>query len=153
MSVDLRYIPMLEAIVTTLQSVAPTRTVTRVSSEFANRDQLTMAEGIFLVLPGSVRAYDYEVSDNQSSDNGLRATAQGRLAFTISGQQYLGESATGLDVDAAEFAMLADLESLVDEAVRTEGLQALLLKSVEFSGQVETPWARITSSLELFSLN
>lgn len=146
------YAAQLDAIVAALQAINPDRVVTREYQDFANRAQSTLQAGVWSVLPGGVKRYAYEVSDNGGPTDSLRATEHGTFVVTIVGQLLLPEDCTGVDVDNAEFAMLQELEALADAAMDTPGIEALQLLDAQMSGQLERPYAWVTSTWETFPL-
>lgn len=147
-----RYLPILAEVVTQLQTISPARLVTRNWADFAQRPPADLARGIWIVRSGRIGPYPYEVSDNGGATDGLRATENARMQLTIVGQIELPPGAEGTDVDAAEFQMIHELEQLADAAIETDVLCALLLKDVQMSQQIETPYAWVSSTWEVFSL-
>jgi hypothetical protein len=147
-----RYLPLLAAITTRLQQINPARQVTRSFRDFADRTPADLHAGIWTVQPSGVVAYPYEVSDGQFDSDSLRATEHGRLRLTVVGQLLLPQSATGEDVDAAEFGLIHELEQLADAAIDDAQTMSLLLKSVQMSEQAECPYAWVLSTWEVFSL-
>lgn len=149
-----RYLPLLDTLKARLAEIAPNRLVTRKYDDFANREQSSeMAGGVYQILAGGVRSYDYETSDQQDASSSLRATAASRFRFVVIGQQWLGDHADGEAVEAAEFQMVAELEQLADEALELDGLHGLLLKRCDTSTQRETPFAWVVSEWEVFPVN
>ncbi len=148
-----RYVTLLEAMNAALAALAPARIVTRDYLPFNLRAQPDLELGIYTILPGPIGPYPYEVSDNQGATDSLRATQCARQRIVVIGQLLLPESATGVDVDNAEFEMLAELEGLADDAIETDTLIALKLLSARPSGQVERPYAWIHTEWEVFPLN
>lgn len=148
-----RYVTLLEAMKVALAARAAGRVVTRDYLPFNLRAQPDLEAGIYTILPGPIGPYPYEVSDNGGATDSLRATECARLRVTVIGQMLLPEGAAGVDVDAAEFEMLAELEALADDAIETETLIALKLLSARPSGQVESPYAWIHTEWEVFPLN
>lgn len=148
-----RYELLLQAVKTALAARAPGRVVTRAYESFENRAAADLDQGIYSILPGPIGPYPYEVSDHQGGTDSLRATQCARMRISIVGQLRLAESATGEDVDAAEFAMLAELEQLADDAIETDTLMALKLVSARPSQQAEKPYAWIHTEWEVFSLD
>lgn len=147
-----RYLPILQAITARLQAINGGRLVSREWKDFGQRQDVDMRRGVYMVLFGGITSYPYEASDSQFDTDSLRATENGRIRLTIVGQQLLGPDASGVDVEEAEFVMVHELEQLADDAMETEPLQALLLKSVHTSQQIETPYAWVVSTWEVFSL-
>ena len=147
-----RYLPLLNAIRGALAQINDQRVVTRNWDDFANRPQPELQKGVWIIRPGGITSYPYEVSDNQFDSDSLRATEHGRLRVTVIGQQQLAPNCTGEDVDEAEFQMIHELEQLADDAMQIDGLQTLLLKSVRMSEQVEKPMAWVASTWEVFNV-
>lgn len=150
---SVRYIPLLDAIKTRLQEIAPDRVVTRNWKPFQNHKQEELINGIWTVRTSGIPRYPYEASDGQLATDSLRATENGRLRVVIVCQMQLPNDSTGEQIDAAEFQMIHELEQLADMAIETEGLEALLLKDVAMSQQVEAPYAWVFSTWEVFSVN
>ncbi len=148
----MRYADQLAAVVDRLNTINPDRVVTRHWTDFANQKQPDLQKGVWLLRPAGVARYPYEVSDNQDPSSSLRATEHGHFRFVLVGRLLLPVDCTGQDVDDAEFELISELEQLADEAMDTEGLQALLLKEVRQSQQVELPYAWVMSTWEVIPL-
>lgn len=148
-----RYVPLLDAIAERLREINPARVVTRNWKPFQNRRREDLVAGVWTVRTSGITRYPYEVSDGQFDTDSLRATENGRMRIVIVGQLQLANAATGEDIDAAEFGLIHELEQLADAAIETEGLEALLLKDVAMSQQVEAPFAWVFSTWEVFSIN
>lgn len=148
-----RYIPLLDGIKAQLQAIAPGRVVTRNWKPFQNCAQADLARGIWTIRTSGIPRYPYEASDGQFATDSLRATENGRMRIVIVGQLQLPPGATGEAIDAAEFELINELEQLADRAIETDGLEALLLKDVAMSQQVEAPFAWVYSTWEVFSVN
>jgi len=148
-----RYLPILQAITERLGEINPDRLVTREWKDFALRQDPDLRRGVWMVLFGGITRYPYETSDNGMDTDVLRASENGRVRISIVGQVLLDAGATGLDVEEAEFVLIHELEQLADEAMATEPLQALVLQSVVNSQQIETPYAWVVSTWEVFEVN
>lgn len=148
-----RYIPLLDGIKAQLQAIAPDRVVTRNWKPFQNCKPDDLARGIWTIRTSGIPRYPYEASDGQFDTDVLRASENGRMRIVIVGQLQLATNATGEEIDAAEFGLIHELEQLADRAIETTGLEALLLKDVAMSQQVEAPFAWVYSTWEVFSVN
>lgn len=147
-----RYSAMLAAMAAALATINPDRVVTRRWRDFDHQTESDLRKGIFIVRPASIGPYPYETSDNGGATDDLRATQHGRVQLTIVGQIYLGEQANGEDVDAAEFALIHELETLADQLMEDDKLVAVVLKTVQMSQQIECPYAWVHTTWEEVSL-
>lgn len=148
-----RYLPMLEAIKAQLEAINPARIVTRSYKDFRNRPQEDLLAGVWMVISSGVRSYPYEVSDNQVDSDTLRATEHGRLVVRITGQLLLPDpDSDGAAIEAADFALLHEVEQLADAAIEVPDLMALVLKSARTSQQVDAPLAWLDTEWEVFPL-
>lgn len=148
-----RYGPLLEAVKTAMGAINVDRVVTREWKRLQDYPQSDLERGIWTIRFAGVDRYPYEASDSQLDTDDARATANGRVRLTIIGQLKLAEDASGLDIEAAELALIHELEQLADEAIETDELMALLIKDATTSQQVEAPYAWVYSTWEVFPLN
>lgn len=151
------YGALMAAVVQKLTAVAATRHVTRSYMDFNHRAEADLADGVYTVIAGGVRSYPWDHTDSADADfSGRGATALPVFQFRVLGQGFIaGESVTGEDIEAAEFAMLAEIETLADELVRDETLDEheqlcrCVLQGVDQSSQLEAPYFWIAA---LFAL-
>lgn len=141
------YAAAMATIATRLAAFAPTRTVSRTAQDYGDKDDAQLRAGIFTLLPRGVEGYDYETSDH--FDDTPPQTELGAFVFVITGQIKLPENCTGVDVDNAEFAMLAELERFADSGIADEDLKDLLLRRSVLSQQQEKPYAWVFTEWRL----
>lgn len=141
------YAAAMTAIAARLASFAPTRTISREAKDYADQVEAQLAAGIFTLLPRGVEGYDYETSDH--FDDTPPQTELGTFVFVITGQIKLPENCTGVDVDNAEFAMLAELERFADAGIADADLKDLLLRRSVLSQQQEKPYAWVFTEWRL----
>lgn len=125
----------LDALVTALQAVAATRTITRAYKDFAERPQADLEAGVFTILSKGVESYQTVVG---------RAASYGLHQVLIVGQVKVADNAAGSAVDEAEFGLLEDLQALAN-AVLPEPLGGFLLLRFTQSQQVEFPYGWIAA--------
>jgi hypothetical protein len=145
------YAAALARVATLLAAHAPSRVITRTARDFAAQPDDALAAGIYTLLPRGVEGYDYEASDPLTDplDGDPEQTALGAFVFVITGQMKLAEDAGGEDIDAAEFAMLAELERFADAGIADETLKDLLLRRSVMSQQQEAPYAWVFTEWRL----
>lgn len=153
-----RYLPILDAIAAALLAINPQRVVTRHWRDFADQPEELMRKGVWIARCEGVSGYSYEASDGNFATDGLRATEHGRMAIILIGQLLLplnadGSNPTGAQIDAAEFALVHELEQLADDAIETDTLMALKLCDVRLSQQADSPYAWVFSTWETFPVN
>lgn len=141
------YVAAVARIKQLLTARVPARVVTRTYQELGLRDAADLEKGIYTILCRGIEGYHYEVSDHW--DDSTPQTELGDFVFTIVGQMKLDEDAEGEDVDAAEFAMLAELESFADSGIADETLKDLLLRRAVMSQQQERPYAWVFTEWRL----
>lgn len=135
-------IAKLETIKAALQAAAPTKLVTRSFEDLRESDSDDLTQGIFSIV--------------SASEDGFRSfphqrVCEGKQELIIVGQQLLNETATGEDVENAEFSMINDIETMLTKHL-TADIQFLKLKKYEQSRQVECPFAWVVCFLELDNL-
>ena len=150
MSID--YDALMAAIAEKLGEVSDGRVVTRSYRDFAHRLDSDLQAGIYTVLPGGVREYPHERSDHEEASG---QTAMPVFAFRIIGQGVLEEAAEGDAIDAAEFAMVAELEAFADAVIsddtqdQYEELCRIRLLGWDQSSQLEAPYYWVAARFEL----
>lgn len=132
-----------------LAAQAPLRGVTRTFRVHAQRSDAELAPGLFTVLANGVPDYPYEHSDYSPGLDAPSQTELGTLALIITGQIKLPEGCDGEAVEAAELAMLADLEAFADAAIADDALVTLRLLSARQSAQLDTPYGWIHTEWQL----
>jgi hypothetical protein len=141
------YAGAMARIATQLAAFAPTREISRTFMDFARRPDATQKKGVYVLLPRGVEGYDYEASNHFAGDP--PQTELGAFVFVITGQIKLPENAAGEAIDAAEFAMLAELERFADAGITDEDLKDLLLRRSVLSQQQEAPYAWVFTEWRL----
>lgn len=151
------YNALLEAVKAKLGAIAPARIVTRTYQSFEHRNEPDLQTGIFTIVAAGVRAYPWDRVDSaDGSPDGPGATSLPVFSFRVIGQGLLPEGADGPAIEAAEFAMLQQIEELADELVRDETLDEaeelcrVVLQGVDQSSQLEAPYYWIAT---LFTLD
>lgn len=139
----------LARILNLLSTAYPDRVVTRSYKDFADHKDADLSRGIYTILPRGVEGYDYEASDPSGGVDGPRQTELGAFVFTIVGQQKLQKGSDGEAIDAAEFAMLHELESFADAGIDDDDLKDLLLRRTVMSQQLEAPYAWVYTEWRL----
>jgi hypothetical protein len=150
------YLAMMQAVRAKLAAVAPTRIVTRKYAMLDEARETDLNAGIYLVVSSGVSRYPWDWTDSaDAAPDGPPATAMPVFVFRVLGRQLLAESADGEDVEAAEFAMLAEIEELAAELVRDESMAEheqlcrAVLKGIDMSNQLETPYAWVAAMFAL----
>lgn len=142
MSTD--YTAVMDAILAELAIVAPKRKRTREYLDFAQHKDEDLHRGVITLLPGGVDSYPYE----------HRPGDCGQFQVVIAVQGRLPETCTGVQIDAAEFAALNQLEALAArEFERPDLLAALTLLSASQSAQLEKPYWWVMTRWEVFAPN
>lgn len=150
---SLNYLAVLEAIAEKLAEVAADRVVSRQYKDFTDRTREQLEAGIYTLVPTGIRDYPYERAD----DDGAR-TELPVFTFLLTGQGVLADDATGEEIDAAEFAMVEEIEALANAVVEDDSLAEhdqlcrLRLLGIEQSSQMEAPYYWIAARLELSNL-
>lgn len=139
------YAAILDAVKDALLLAAPGRVVTRRYQDFAHRPREELEAGVFTIVSTGITEYPYERADFDDSEGGARQTDLGVFAFTIVGQIQLAEDATGEDIEAAEFQLLQELETVADQAIASEELVDLRILKAGFSGQLDAPFGWIAT--------
>lgn len=139
------YPAMLDAVRDALIEAAPGRVITRTYRDFADRDADDLRTGIYTIVSTGVREYPYERADFSGGVGGARQTDLGVFTFTVIGQFQLAEDATGEEVEAAEFELLAELEAVADAAIASEELVDLRIERAGFSGQLDAPFGWVAT--------
>ncbi|HYC64945.1 MAG TPA: hypothetical protein VEC14_09455 [Reyranellaceae bacterium] len=127
---------VMETLKSRLQSVAPTRIVTRSYRDFADRPKLELEAGVFTVL-----------SRGESDYHDLHPAEFGTHRMLVIGQILLAEGATGEAVEQAEFALVDEIKAVTTAALPPE-LDGLTLLRFSQSGQLEAPYGWIVAELE-----
>lgn len=135
-----RYVDALNAMKAAVEAVAPERVVLRKLKDLDAHTAAEMAAGCFMIVPDGVRSYPYETSDAYPGIDTPSQTDLGNFEFAVIGRGLLKENAAGEDIDAAEDAMLAELEAVANAAIGTPILQDLHILRSEFSGQLLAPY-------------
>ena len=145
-----QYAAAMERLTTQLAAAVPANTVTRTYREFTQFTDAELVTGVYTVISGGVRGYGYEATP-QFFD-GPDQTALGQFHFSIVGQTRVSETATGEQIEAAEFALFAPLEAFADAGINDDTLKDLLLLDATFSQQLEAPycWVKTDWRLRLF---
>ena len=135
-----------------LAGLSSDRIVTRTYKDVSERPAADLRKGIYTILCRGVDGYDYEASDHSGGIDAPAQTELGQFVFVITGQGSLPDKAEGEAIDAAEFAMLAELESFADQGITDDDLKDLLLKRTVMSQQLEAPyyWVMTEWRLRLF---
>jgi hypothetical protein len=148
----LDYIALLEAVKTKLAEIAPGKTVRRTFQLLDHEQEPQLAQGIYMVLASGVQAYPWDRTDSaDASPDGPGATALPVFAWRVLGRKYVGETATGEQIEAAEFEMIEEIEELADELVRDEDLDEheelcrTVLRGIDMSNQLEAPYAWVVA--------
>lgn len=153
MSVD--YAALMGSIAGALALLAPDRVVTRTYRDFEQHAHEDLESGVFTVLAGGVSRYPTDWCDTLDAE-GPTATALPVFAFRILGQGVLAEGADGADIEAAEFALMAEIEALASTLVSDESLPGheelcrTVLRGIDQSNQLEAPYYWVTA---LFALD
>lgn len=138
-----RYVDALNAMKDAVIAAAPDRVVLRTLKDLDQHTAEEMTKGCYMIVPDGVRSYPYETSDAHPGVDAPSQTDLGNFEFAIIGRGQLEERADGEAIDAAEDAMLAQLEAVADEAIGIEILQDLQIIRAEFSGQLLAPYYAI----------
>lgn len=121
------------AIITVLGTVAPSRHITRHMRDLEQHNEAHRAAGVFTVLIGPRRGYNYE----------HRPGDLPKVTFWIYGEQALAGDDPGPQIDEAENAMARDLEKLANQAPENDLLTELVLQSIVPSAQTTPPIASV----------
>lgn len=135
-------IARLETIKSALQAAAPSKLVTRSFEDLRESDCDDLSAGVFSII--------------SAGEDGFRSfphrrVCEGRQEILIIGQKVLGETAAGEDIENAEFSMINDVETMLNNHL-TADIQTLTLKKYVSSRQVERPFAWVVCFLELDNL-
>jgi len=147
------YNAALDAMVAAIQAVATTRIVTRTLVDLDQHQAADLQAGIFIVIADGVRGYPYEHSDYHNGVDAPSQTELGQFEFIVIGRGQLPEGSDGAAVEAAEFAMLAELEAVADAAIGSDPLLDLLLLRSELSGQLVAPYCTVYTRWRLRLFN
>lgn len=132
-------VAVIAAMKAVVQSVAPTRVVSETFKAFDLRADADLQAGVITILFSGVDAYDYEHSD---SFDGIDATQTDNalIALQVLGQQRIDADATDTEAQAAELALLADIEKLANVGIQNDVLANLRITSAKTSTQLEAPY-------------
>lgn len=131
---------LLEQIKTALAAKYPARHVTRTYKDPAERPDAQLVTGVYTILSRGARGFDNLPG---------REAVDGTLRVWILGQVKVSEEAEGVDVEAAEFAMLEEIRAFLQDL--PAGIDSLLVTEYVQSGQIECPYGWILFSLEMIS--
>lgn len=151
------YSTLMTTIEAALRSVAaPGRVIDRTYRPFDDRKEADLEKGVFTLLAGGVTRYPGDWCDSDFAAYGEpTATALPVFRFRVLGQGYCGESATGPQIEAFEFGLIADMEALANELVKNEALAGhielvrVVLKGIDQSNQLERPYCWAAGLYEL----
>ena len=121
------------AIVALLASIQPDMLVTRHFKDLDSYGRTQQSDGVFTVLLGPLTGYGYEYRPGDLS----------RRTIWIYCEKKLAGDDPGPAIEAAENAMIADLERLAREAPENEQLAELFLQSITTSAQTTPPIASV----------
>jgi hypothetical protein len=150
------YAGLMVAVVTALAEAAGSgRVITRTYADFDARPEPDLVAGLYTVLAAGVREYPWDRCDSADDASGPGATALPVFMFRVLGQGLLPEGADGAAIEAAEFAMVSEVEALADALVTDDSLDQheelcrVVLKGIDQSQQLEAPYYWIAA---LFAL-
>lgn len=131
-------------LVTAIQTAAPTRVVTREYKDRAYIDPADLIAGVFTVISRGVKGF---------SNLPGRMASFGRHQVLVTGQmvideETLGRAATGPEVEAAEFAMVAELQATARSSL-PESIGGLEMIEFAQSGQHERPHGWVAVKFEI----
>ncbi len=127
----------------------PERAITRTYKTIQDRSEKELKSGVYTLLSRGIEGYNYEASDHAGGIDAPSQTELGSFEFVITGQMKLKEKCNGEDVDAAEFAMIKDLETFADQGIDDDELKDLLLVRSVMSQQMESPYAWVYTEWRL----
>lgn len=127
---------------TNLAAAMPARVVTRSAKDFAQRPVSEMTKGVITLVALNV--------GNLAAERDLRDTA-GKLNLMLLGEFKLSESATGEQIEVAEWALWDE----IDAFLRSPGLGLCPLNPMrlQLSGQADAPYGWIAVELEYSELD
>lgn len=143
------YTAGLAAFIAALAALAPARVISRTLRDLDQHTDAEMQAGLYIVLADVVRSYPYVTSDYTGGAGFPSQTQLAPFEFVVLGRGRLAEDADGVAIEAAEQAMINELETLADQAIVNAPLQDLTLLRTEFSGQLLAPYYAIASRWRL----
>lgn len=153
----LNYATLMATIATALESVAASgRVIDRTYQRLEDRKESDLAKGVFTLLAGGVSRYPTDWCDSTIDDPHFpTATAFPVFRFRVLGQGFVGEKATGPQIEAFEFGLIADLEKLANTLVQDDTLSQhvelvrCVIKGIDQSNQLEAPYCWVAALYEL----
>ena len=121
------------------ENVPAWRVVTRSWKDFDGHAQADLEAGIYTLISQAER--DYANYYGREAQLGLQT-------ILISGVFVLSESATGEQIEDAEFEMVEELKAVAQVRSKPEIIGALQLVGFQQSGQLEAPYGWILARFE-----
>lgn len=128
----------LEALKSALETALPTRVVTRDLKDFDQRPLEELEAGVLTLV--SHREGNYANYRGREAD-------LGKLSVITIGQLKLLESASGSEVEDAEFAFAEEVKDFLKNELPVE---AVVLLETRFSGQLSAPWGWFAMDWEVW---
>ncbi len=128
----------MAAIESALRTALPTRVISRTLIDFADRPRPELREGVLTLLCRGERDYANTIG---------REAQLGTIDLSIVGQVEIDEKQPAEAVEQAELALYEELRAFC--VTRTAATANLLLRSVQFSGQLERPYGWFLAEAEV----